>query len=427
MPMTQEQIDEMRASVRTAVGDHLSAGRADEIFREELQKFLAKQDKDFARSKSKSVKEIRESLDLELGIVGTRAIRAQFLATRNGGGAEGAMEILDAWRKKDQKFGGELDQSIIDLYEKVDKALLSSELEAGAALVPPVFYDEIIELLRTKTSVRMMGARSIPITGGTLTMPRQTGAASASYIGEEENIPVSQIETGQLRFVLRKLAALTVQSNDLIRDGSNMVDAIIRDDLSQVMMIREDLQFLRGSGGEHAPQGLRYLTDPTHIVAATSTLSLVGVKDDLTGLIQRVMEAEIPMIRPGWIINPRTEKFLKNMGDDRGWWYADEMRMNRTIEGYPYACTTQIPTTLSTDGDETEIYFGDFAQVLIGEGMGITIDANPNGAYHDGSQVRAGFSEDTSQIRAIARHDIKLKYKKAFAVLTGVDWNNQPT
>lgn len=417
--------------------------RFDEIVREEVRSYMNQNGLGGggATTRAKVVREIRDEFKLDVGDVASRFIRANAVgsmgmdpgadrSTFTERSLERTIDILKGWQKQDLIYGGEIDKEIIALTEQYatnvkEKVLLSTELEAGAALIPPMFYEEIIELLRTKTVVRAMGAVSIPVTAGTLQIPVQTGAGTAYYVGEAQNITMSQQSTGILQFVLKKLAALTPQSNDLIRDGNNRVDQLIRDDLTQVLMIAEDKTFLRGAGTENAPMGIRYLTHSDHIVAATATITRAGVQDDLTGIIQKVKEAEIPLIRPGWIVNPRTEKFLLNMRDQAGWWYREEMTRDKTIEGHPYMCTTQIPTTLGTNADETEVYFGDFAQLLIGEGLGIEMTAVPHAAYHDGSKVVSGLSTDVSVIRAISRHDFKMKYDRAFGVLTGVKWNRQ--
>lgn len=415
-----------------------------EVAREEIRKHMAENGfTSMGPTRPKVVREIREEFKLEMGDVAARYIRAMALSTMgmDQGLAkdvfqekvlERTVDILKGWQNDDLIYGGEIDKEIIGLTEQYaskikehrTKALLSSELEAGAALIPPMFLDEMIELLRVKTVVRAMGAVSIPVPTGTLQMPRQTGAATAYYVGEAQTITVSQQKTGMLQFVLKKLAALTPQSNDLIRDGGTRSDRLIRDDLTQVLMIKEDQQFLRGLGGENAPQGIRYMTTDSHIVAANATVSYTNTIEDLRHCIQLLQEAEIPFLRPGWVINPRTEKYLMNARDDAGWIWRDEMRAGR-LEGYPFMCTNQIPNSLGTDGDQSEVYFGDFAQVLVGEGLGVEMTAVANGTYQDGSTIISGLSNDMSVIRAITRHDLKLKYDTAFVVLTGVEWGNR--
>src|SRR5690349_9876197 len=69
-----------------------------------------------------------------------------------------------------------------DLGDEVQKALISSELEAGGALIVPEYASEIIELLRSRTVVRAAGARTLPMNTGTLTIRKHVAGSSASYV-----------------------------------------------------------------------------------------------------------------------------------------------------------------------------------------------------------------------------------------------------
>ena len=53
------------------------------------------------------------------------------------------------------------------------KSLNESVFSAGGALVPEEFMNELIPMLRAKTIVRSLGATSIPMNRGSLTMPFQ--------------------------------------------------------------------------------------------------------------------------------------------------------------------------------------------------------------------------------------------------------------
>jgi len=83
--------------------------------------------------------------------------------------------------------------------------------------------------------------------------------------------------------------------------------------------------------------------------------------------------------------------------------------------------TTSIPVNLG-GGDESEIYFVDFAEIMVGEVEGIIVDASDTAAYHDGSNVVAAFSQDQTVIRAIVQHDMAPRHNTSIAVLTAVDW-----
>ncbi len=70
---------------------------------------------------------------------------------------------------------------------------------------------------------------------------------------------------------------------------------------------------------------------------------------------------------------------------------------------YPIHRTTQIPGNLGAGGDETEIYFADFWEIVIGDSMKIEIDANGGAAYvdADGETVSA-YQRDLTLMRAIS-------------------------
>src|SRR5262249_7035783 len=124
---------------------------------------------------------------------------------------------------------------------------------------------------------------------------------------------------------------------------------------------------------------------------------------------------------------PRTKNFLITLQNTNGAFvYRDEMTQNGTLWGYPYAITTGVPTNLNTslagNNNESEIYFVDIAQAVIGEAEQLMIDTSQEGAYYDGATVQAAFSLDQTVVRALAEHDFALRYEGAVAILTQVTW-----
>src|SRR5690625_3264511 len=101
--------------------------------------------------------------------------------------------------------------------EDFAKQLAASVFEDGGAIVPDEYMAEIIELLRAQAVVRQLGATTVNMSSGSMTIPKQTGASTAHYIGENTNIPASQPAFGQIQLSAKKLAALVPISNDLLR------------------------------------------------------------------------------------------------------------------------------------------------------------------------------------------------------------------
>ncbi len=66
---------------------------------------------------------------------------------------------------------------------------------------------------------------------GTMTMPSQNSAATASYGAEGQNVKKSQQSVGQRVASYKKLTALVPISNDMMRYANPAIDAFVRDDV----------------------------------------------------------------------------------------------------------------------------------------------------------------------------------------------------
>ena len=302
------------------------------------------------------------------------------------------------------------------------KAMAAGDAGAGGFLVPPQYSQEVIEFLRARTVVRRLGSVSLQMPTGTMKIPKLSGGATSYYVGENVNATTSQPTTAQLTLSFKKLITLVPVSNDLIRYSSPGADAIVRNDTVNAMRVREDSAFIRDSGSDQAPKGLRYWAHPDNILTMTATPSIQDTFTDLGRLVQTLLDANIPMISPAWIMAPRTEMFLRTLINSNGVpVFLPEMVTGR-LWGFPYGTTTGVPVNVGTSSNKSELYLVDMAQVIIGEAMNLIVDASQEAAYHDGTNVQAAFSLDQTVVRAIAEHDLGVRHDKAIAVLTELTW-----
>ena len=308
------------------------------------------------------------------------------------------------------------------------KALSSQDAESGGFLVPDEISAELIELLRPASAFRQLNPRLLNMATGTLRIPKVTGGAIGGYIGENQNAPKSQQTVGQIVATAKKLAVLTPVSNDLIRRASISAETFVRDDLVAALAQLSDLAFIRGDGSGGQPKGLKsWAAAANQLLSGTSTpasVTLDLVDTDLGRCVQQLLDADVAIRNPGWLIEPRTWRFLFVLRDGNGnAVYRDELR-GGTLWGFPFAMSTQIPRNLDfsgdTDNDETEIYFADYADVIIAEQEGMMVDASDTAAYHDGSNIIAAFSQDQTVIRAITEHDLIVRHEESVVVLNNV-------
>lgn len=374
------------------------------------------------------------------GLKMARAVRALIAAKQRGGGADMAIKVLHGW--------GDV-ETAKDWENHIAKALSAGDPTAGGFLVPQTFSSDIIELLRPSAVVRSLDPGVMPMPTGSVKVPKITAGSTASYLGENTNIQASEPDTGQLLLTFKKLAALVPVSNDLVRYSSPQADSIVRDDMVRALATREDRAFIRDNGTNGTPRGIRSWINAQNKFAANATVNLANVTIDLGIAMQKLMDADIPLItpqfpagagggtpslqpvtaRPGWIFSPRTYRYLTTVQNGQGFYAFRQEMLQGTLWGYPYRVTSQVPNTYTasgaaeTGGNRSEVYFGAFAHAVIGESMGLMVDASQEAAYADaGGNVRAAFSMDQTVVRVMAEHDFALRYDKSFALIQDVLW-----
>ena len=306
--------------------------------------------------------------------------------------------------------------------ERFSKQLLESEYDAGGVLVPDEYAAELIDLLRAQSVVRNMGAMTMPMNSGSLTIPKLTGGTTANYIGENEKGGASEPSFGSIQMSAKKLKAIVPISNDLIRDSSPQADNVVRNDVVQQMALREDIAFIRDDGTENTPKGMYYWSNNKFNAGDIDSDELDTVTNDLTNAIFKLANANVPMSQPGWIMSPRSKFYLMQLRDGNGNYAYREDLQDGILMGYPVATTTQIPDNLGGSNDESEIYFADFAQLIIAENTNLIINVSEEASYYDGSQQVSAFDNDLTVMRALARHDFGVRHDDAVAVIEQVDW-----
>jgi len=295
---------------------------------------------------------------------------------------------------------------------------------AGGVLVPQSFSSEVIELLRPKSVVRKLGAVSLPLHNGNLTVPRIKGGAVVGYIGTEEDMPTTDVQFDDLKLSAKKLAALVPISNDLLSySGTNPnVDRLVVNDLTSSVALAEDLSFIRGAGTGNLPKGLRFWAPAFNVIVCPADKELHIVEMALSAIILRLEEANSNLLMPGFIMAPRTKRWLAALRDGNGNKAYPELDLNM-LKGFPVATSTQVPINLGNDGDASEIYFADFADCFIGEDDAMVIDFSKEATYKDSNgNVVSAFQRDQTLVRVIAKHDFGPRHIESIAVLTDVVW-----
>ena len=194
----------------------------------------------------------------------------------------------------------------------VHMALSTVTAGAGGVLVPENMSSEVIESLRPRSVVRGLGAVSLPLNNGNMTIPRINGNTSVSYLGTETDISLTDMTFDDLKLSAKKAAAIVPISSDLLAfSGANpRVDQMVANDLTISMGLSEDLHFLRADGTGNLPKGLRHWALPGNVVTAPAGVTLSDLDLFLGGLMLRLEAANANMESCGWVMAPRTIRWL---------------------------------------------------------------------------------------------------------------------
>jgi len=292
-------------------------------------------------------------------------------------------------------------------------ALAASVPTDGGFLIPEEYSEEIIPLLRNKAVFRSMGARPLPLSGGNLNIPRMLGGATSYYIGENQDAKASKPTFGSMRLSSKKQVTMVPISNDLIRSTSFEADRMIRDDMLKSMALAEDLAGMYGKGTEYTPRGLFY-TDGIEKKA----LGAAPDSDNLGDFVGSLMSKNIDWNSVGWMFNGRVWNKLYHLKTSTGaYLHREELNQGKFL-GFPFKVTNQIASTGTNLA--TDIFFGDFAEFIIGEEMGLEMMASTEATYQDGNELVSAFSRDQTIIKVTAKHDFGVRHPEAFIIGTGV-------
>lgn len=309
----------------------------------------------------------------------------------------------------------------------ISAALSGATEAAGGVTMPRPMAAELIELLRSRVVVRAAGARTFPVPAGQIRHAKQTASATATYTAENAPIPESEPQFDKMDMSFKKLTGLVPVGNSLLRHSGTAMAQLVRDDLVKVMARREDLAFIRGDGSGNTPTGIRNWLLAANWIAALDAgvaADAAAAEAALRTVVSRVEDADVNLTNPGWIMRASAKNFLANLRDPNGNKLFPSIEANNQLLGAPIRATSQIPNNLGAAGNETEVYFGEFSEAMIGDSMELSIGVSTEAGYVDASSnFISAFQNDLTLMRAISEHDFALEHDVAFGGFNAADWS----
>jgi HK97 family phage major capsid protein len=235
-----------------------------------------------------------------------------------------------------------------------------------AGLVPQNYRPgDFIDALRNASSVMQAGATMLTGLSGTVKIPKKSAMASAGWFTEGSAASESEMTIGSVTMSPKTAGAYTDISRNMMMGANPSVEALVRQDLADAIGLAIDLGALAGSGSSGQPTGIKNtsgINNPTDFAAANPTWAEVVAMETAVAE-DNALRGNLAYILPAGMYGALK---TTSKATNQAIFVVDS---DGTINGYRAIVSNQV-----TAGD---LYFGNFADLLIGMFGGLDILVDP--------------------------------------------------
>lgn len=270
----------------------------------------------------------------------------------------------------------------------------------GNMVATNLLASSFIELLRNRVILRQAGATMLTGLVGNVDIPKQTGGATAYWVGEGSAPTESQQTVGQVELSPKTVGAFTDFTRRLMMQSSLDVETFVRNDLTAVLGLAIDYAGLHGDTASNAnqPDGIENISGVgAPGVGAYTWASVVGLETEIAS-----SNADIGTL--AYITNAAVRGKLKttakvSSSDSMMIW--DVQSGQTPVNGYRALITNQVRSNAGGGTDESFLFFGNWADLLIAMWGSLDIMVDP-------------YTHSTSgTVRVVALQDIDIDVRHA--------------
>lgn len=272
-----------------------------------------------------------------------------------------------------------------DINTTDDAGLIAEDFRGG----------DFVDVLRNASSVMQAGATVLNGLQGSVAIPKKTAASTAGWIATEGNASSeSEATFGQILMSPKVVGSHTQITRLMMQQSSLDIENLIRNDLAQGISLAIDAGALEGSGSSGQPTGIKNtsgINAPTAFAAANPTFA------EVVAMETAVAEDNALLGNLAYILPASMYGALKTTTKDSGSGQF-VVEPDGNINGYNAIVSNQV-----TAGD---LYFGNFADALIGLYGGLDIVVDPYSNSTGG----------TVNVTALQTVDVAVRHAVSFAV-----------
>ena len=291
--------------------------------------------------------------------------------------------------------------------------------QGGNLVKTDLLMGSFIDILRNKAAVMQLGATFLPGLVGKVEIPRQSGVSATQWIQETGTVTGSNATFDKVALDMKTIAAKSFVSRNMLRQVTMSVENFVRNELATSIALAIDLASLSGSGSSSEPKGLASQTGILTVEGGTNGAAITF--DHLIDMETKVADANADGTSMAYLANAVTIGALKKIKDANNNYIwkpivgASRNAIPGEVNGYPVARSNQARKNLTkgtSSGVCSEIFFGNWADLLIGEWGVLEILPNPYSA--------AAYDNGGLEIRALQSVDIAVRHPESFCRMADV-------
>lgn len=272
---------------------------------------------------------------------------------------------------------------------------------------------DFIEALRNKAMVFQLGARFLTGLQGPVEIPKQTGRTSAYWVGENSQIPETDMTFGQIGMNMKTVVSRVSLTRNLLIQNSISAESLIREDLVKEIALAIDKAAITGSGVGAEPKGILNYAINTLPGSALGNDGGAPTYASLVSLASEIEADNADISTLKWLTNTRVKSKLmltpmQTSGVEGNFVLKEG---GTSLLGYGMNVSNQVPSNLTkANGTNlSAIILGCFDQLIVGEWGVLEILPNIYGKQYEVGGV---------EIRCIKSLDMCVRHEQAFAAIT---------
>lgn len=286
----------------------------------------------------------------------------------------------------------------------------------GTLVATNLLAGSFIEVLRNKARVLQLGATVLSGLVGNVDIPRQTGASSTFWVGENGTLTESEATFDKLSLAIKSIGTYSMISRNMLLQSTPDIEMLARADLIAQIALGIDLAALSGTGSNNQPTGIANTSGVGSVVGGTNGAAITI--DHLIDLETSVTDANAPEDSLAYLGNARTVGALKKLKSTTGqylWTNIPGGQRSGTpgeINGYTMARSNQARKNLTkgTGTNLSEVFFGAWSELVLGEWGVLEIMPNPYDA--------TAYKQGAVLLRAMQSVDVGVRHAQSFAVMS---------